>query len=195
MDNDFDIKIAQTPQEIAATMQLRREVFVEEEQVPEDKEFDNNDFIGCIHFYATDGKQAIGCLRIRFFNGFAKLERLCCKKEYRKTSLASRLTEYAFSFCEFNGYDKIVSYCTTALIPYWKKSGFTIRNDIPTQQVGNMTLHTMQKDLSPSANRISLDRPATLIESEKPMADRNFVGNKALHLLQSIYHSKTGKNL
>lgn len=192
MDNVFDIKIAQTPEEISAAMELRREVFVNEQKVPEDKEFDNNDFVGCTHLYATDGKQTIGCLRLRFFNGFAKLERLCCKKEYRKTALASQLIESAFSFCEFNGYDKIVSYCDTELVPYWKKLGFTMRTDISPQKVGTMELHTMQKKLFPPQNHISLDHPETLVQSESPLANKNFVGKKISQLLQAIYRNKTG---
>lgn len=192
MKNSFDIKIAQTAEEISAAMDLRRQIFVKEEGVPEDKEFDNNDFIGCTHFYATDDNGVIGCLRARFFNGFAKLERLCCKKEYRKTPLASQLMEYAFSFCELNGYDKAIGYCTEPLLPYWEKSGFHVIKDIPLKKVGNMELYTIQKDLNPSANGISISRPETLVQSEQPMADKNFVGNKISHLLQAIYRNKTG---
>ena len=77
MKQDFDIKIAQTAEEIQAAMQLRREVFVGEEGVPEDKEFDGNDFVCCTHFYAKDKDNVIGCVRARFFPDFVKLERLC----------------------------------------------------------------------------------------------------------------------
>ena len=166
MQQNFDIKIAETAAEIEAAMQLRRKVFVEEEGVPENKEFDGNDFICCTHFYARNQDKVIGCVRARFFPDFVKLERLCCDKEYRKTPLARQLMEYAYAFCEYKGYDKAIGYCTKRLLPYWQKSGFTLRSDIPLQKVGNMELCTIQKNLTPASDGISIERPETLLEPE-----------------------------
>lgn len=190
MKQDFDIKIAQTAEEIQAAMQLRREVFVGEEGVPEDKEFDGNDFVCCTHFYAKDKDNVIGCVRARFFPDFVKLERLCCRKEYRKTPLASQLMEYAYAFCEYKGYDKAVGYCTKSLLPYWQKSGFIPRNDIPVKKVGNMELYTIQRNLTPSANGISIERPETLLENESGMAGRDFVKRKALSIINGLKRHK-----
>ena len=186
MDQSFDIKIAETPEEINAVMQLRRKVFVEEEGVPEDKEFDRNDFISCTHIYAQEHDKIIGCVRARFSAGIAKLERLCCPKEYRKTPVAAQLMEYAFAFCEYKGYDKVVGYCTKPLLPYWEKSGFHPCTEIPVKKVGNMELYTIQKNITPSPYGVSVSRPETLLNAESDMAQKDFARRKSLKLLQGI---------
>ena len=63
---------------------IRAAVFMAEQACPDDEEFDGNDLCAT-HFLVFDGAQAVGTLRMRWFAGFAKLERAyvpvpaCCR--------------------------------------------------------------------------------------------------------------------
>lgn len=73
--------------------QIRKEVFVEEQGVPLEDEFDEFDTLDgkCEHVLVfTDGKAA-GTGRIRVVDDYGKLERICVLKEYRNSGLGKEI--------------------------------------------------------------------------------------------------------
>ena len=69
---------------------VRSATFVAEQDCPYDEEFDGNDF-SATHLLAYVGNEPVGCLRIRYFAGFAKLERLAVRHEFRNRHIGTRL--------------------------------------------------------------------------------------------------------
>jgi len=63
--------------------------------------------------------RAAGCMRIRFFADFAKIERMSIRQEFRKTRMAVQLIRATFLFCRKKGYTRIYGHSQAA----WSNSG------------------------------------------------------------------------
>ena len=80
------------------TCQLRLNVFVEEQGVPEELEIDEFDATAQ-HFIVIKNEQVIGTLRLILTESTAKLGRLVVKKSERHRGIASALMQEAELFC------------------------------------------------------------------------------------------------
>lgn len=185
-DKCFEIGIVDNLDDFLAVMQLRREVFVNEEHVSPEKEFDKNDLAGAVHFYMKDDEKVIGTLRARLFPDFVKLERLCLKKDYRKSSAAKQLIDFTFDYCAHKGYKKACGLCTEHLLPYWDKLGLKHNPNIAPIKVSNMTLYTVTKDIPPSPQRAEIEKPESLLQSEGETARRHYVNNRLSVIMASL---------
>src|SRR5580692_3110087 len=74
-DQDVSITVVRSIEDFMRVVAVRSATFVAEQDCPYEEEFDGNDF-SASHLLAYVGKEPVGCLRIRYFAGFAKLERL-----------------------------------------------------------------------------------------------------------------------
>ncbi|GGN98222.1 acetyltransferase [Saccharibacillus kuerlensis] len=68
---------------------IREEVFVKEQNVPLEDEFDQFDALDriCEHILVFYNDQAVGTGRVRFLEDVGKLERICILKPYRSLGL------------------------------------------------------------------------------------------------------------
>lgn len=76
--------------EMAAVRGLRRTVFIEEQQVPEDEEWDGRDDTAR-HLLARVGDEPAGTLRWRVLGETAKIERVCVARAVRGRGLGQAL--------------------------------------------------------------------------------------------------------
>lgn len=76
-------------EELQAAFQIRKKVFVEEQGVPLEDEFDEFDHLGelCGHILVYYKEQPAGTGRLRIVDGIGKLERICILPDYRKCGL------------------------------------------------------------------------------------------------------------
>ncbi len=83
------IKRITTEIDLQAALEIRKAVFIEEQQVPESDEFDQFDTLGdqCGHVLVYHENQPAGTGRVRIVNHTGKLERICILKPYRKYGL------------------------------------------------------------------------------------------------------------
>ncbi len=121
----ISIRVAGTIDDFLRAAVIRGAVFIGEQRCPYDEEFDGNDFTAT-HLIGFVGGEPAGCLRIRYFADFAKLERLVVRKEFRSSGLASRLVEAGVEFCRTKGYTCMCTYAQKRLVGFWSKCGFTI---------------------------------------------------------------------
>lgn len=85
------VKIATAPIELEAVYQIRSEVFVEEQNVPPEREIDEFDKTAT-HFIAYEDELPVAAARLRFTeDGYGKLERICVLKSQRGKSLGKKL--------------------------------------------------------------------------------------------------------
>jgi hypothetical protein len=70
---------------------VRSAVYIGEQSCPYDEEFDGND-LAATHLLALVDNEPAGCMRLRFFGDFAKLERLAVRK--RVPHLAHRVSSW-----------------------------------------------------------------------------------------------------
>jgi predicted GNAT family N-acyltransferase len=102
---------------------VRSATFIAEQDCPYDEEFDGNDF-SASHLLAYVGNEPVGCLRIRYFAGFAKLERLAVRHEFRSRHIGTRLMKAGVEFCRTKGYRRIYGRAQKDLLDYYVNMGW-----------------------------------------------------------------------
>ncbi|MDB5740991.1 MAG: putative N-acetyltransferase YjcF, partial [Alphaproteobacteria bacterium] len=95
---EIGVTIARTFEDLSRVVAIRSAVYIGEQECPYDEEYDGND-LAATHLLAYIGDEPVGCLRIRFFADFAKIERLAIRKEFRKTRAAFQLVRAGFKLC------------------------------------------------------------------------------------------------
>ncbi len=78
-----------TQAQLEEVFYIRRTVFVEEQGVSLEDEFDSFDTLDseCVHILVIHENQPVGTGRIRFVDEMGKLERICILKPFRKFGL------------------------------------------------------------------------------------------------------------
>lgn len=166
MEKDIDIKIVTTDEEYAQAMELRRQVFVREHNIPEELEFDGNDH-SSTHVMALSKGTPVGVMRIRYFNGFVKFERMCVLPEYRKRDISEQIMRRAMEFSAQKGYDKVYAVCKKELLNRWQRDGFAkIEGVAPTVQNG-MTVLPIVGYLPKTDNVITLQTDPMIINKQE----------------------------
>jgi predicted GNAT family N-acyltransferase len=121
---EISVRVARTIDDFMRAAVIRGAVFIGEQKCPYDEEFDGNDFTAT-HLIGYVGGEPAGCLRIRYFSDFAKLERLVVRKEFRSSGLARHLVEAGVEFCRTKGYTRMCTYAQKRLVRFWAKCGFS----------------------------------------------------------------------
>jgi len=117
------VTVARSMEDLARAFSVRSAVYVAEQDCPYDEEFDGNDFAGA-HLLGYVGDEPAGCMRIRFFAEFAKLERLAVRPEFRRMGLGIQLVRAAIEFCRVKGYRRLYAHPQLRLIDFWSRLGF-----------------------------------------------------------------------
>lgn len=75
--------------ELQKAFDIRKEIFVQEQNVPEIDEFDEFDVLDgrCHHILIETGGQSIATGRLRVVDGIGKLERICVLASHRKSGV------------------------------------------------------------------------------------------------------------
>jgi predicted GNAT family N-acyltransferase len=121
--NSIGITVARSFEDFMRVAAIRNAVYIGEQQCPYDEEYDGNDMTGT-HLLAYIGDEPVGSLRLRLFSGFAKIERLAIRKEFRKSNAAFQLVRASFKFCQKKGYGRIYAHSQSRLVGFWHRFGF-----------------------------------------------------------------------
>lgn len=136
-------KIVADEAERAKAYAVRSIVFVEEQACPYDLEFDEFD-AAAIHIIGeTDGEPfAVG--RIRFVDGYAKLERIALRQAYRKGGLGHKLIEFMIGVAQQHGYSRYKMHAQAHLVDFYRQHGFEPHGEL--FQEANIDHYVMQRD-------------------------------------------------
>ena len=197
MTDGVEIKIVHDDEEYAQAMAVRREVFVREQGIPENKEFDGNDH-GATHVLALCDGKPVGVMRIRYFNGFVKFERMCVLKNYRKSDISERIMQKGMEFAAQKGYDKVYGICKKELLNRWEKDGFAkIPGAEPTEQNG-MILIPVYAQLPEVPNVLTMQTPAEVLNAREGEWDGVYSGdvyaNMRRHMQNRLHEIRLLKN-
>src|SRR5207244_3307277 len=77
----LSVRVARTVEDLLKCFSVRAATYMAEQACPFDEEFDGNDFCAT-HFIGEIAGEPAGCLRVRHFAGFVKIERLAVRQEY-----------------------------------------------------------------------------------------------------------------
>lgn len=120
----MEVKIVTNEQELADAFEVRKIVFIHEQNVPEEEEMDAFES-DSVHFVLYDdiGKPA-GAGRFRVLDGIGKVERICVIKENRKTGAGAAIMNKIEEYAKSQGIPILKLNAQTHAIPFYSKLGY-----------------------------------------------------------------------
>ena len=117
------IRPVRTFEDMAMVVAIRSATYISEQYCLYSEEFDGNDFCAT-HLIGTIDGDAAGCIRMRYFGDFVKVERLAVRREYRRSRLAFRLVRDALALARAKGFTRFYGHARGDLVPFWAMFGF-----------------------------------------------------------------------
>lgn len=121
MDKEIIVKVADSPQSMEAIFGVRREVFVIEQSVSEEEEYDEFE-TSSTHLFATCDNRVVGTCRYRNTSQGTKLERFAVLKDYRTRSVGASLLLAALATVDQSRL--IYLHAQVQVVEFYKKYGF-----------------------------------------------------------------------
>jgi len=172
--NDLAVEVVRDLADFMKVVAIRSSVFLAEQDCPYDEEFDNNDLSAC-HLIAYLRGEPVATLRIRWFAGFAKIERVCVMKHVRGGSLVKLMIETAVELIGRKGYVHVVGYIQKRLVPFWKQLGFHPREGREGFRFSDYDYVECSRQLQPREDAISIDSNPYVIMRPEGEWDRESV--------------------
>lgn len=128
MDNITFKKVA-TRAELNGAFAVRREVFIIEQNISEDEEYDGLDD-DCLQFIARSDKKVIGTARVRFpLSDHAKIERMAVLKQFRRQGIGMHILACIEEELKVRQITEAVLHAQMVAVPFYKACGFTAIGD------------------------------------------------------------------
>ncbi|CAM3504191.1 GNAT family N-acetyltransferase [Saccharibacillus sp. WB 17] len=110
---------------------IRRDVFVAEQGVPLEDEFDEYDTLDgrCRHLLILSGETAVGTGRIRAVDGAGKLERICISAPYRKHGIGRIILNGLERLAAEQGLRRVKLHGQTQARGFYEKLGYLAASD------------------------------------------------------------------
>lgn len=122
-ENSLEIKIVQNEEERLKAFVVRSIVYIHEQNCPYGEEFDLNDFSATQILGQIAGEPVLTA-RIRYFGGFAKLERLAIRPQYRGVGYGHQLLKFMLGFCREKGFQNFYLHAQERLQTFYEGYGF-----------------------------------------------------------------------
>jgi predicted GNAT family N-acyltransferase len=158
----ISIRIARDPNDLMLVTAIRSAVYLAEQDCPIEEEFDGNDLVAA-HFIGFVGTEPAGCLRVRFFAEFAKIERLAVRHQFRRTRISFKLVQASFEYIKRKGFKKVYGHAQDRLVNFWAHFGARPLNHNRKITFSDFSYTEMVLDLEPCADAITLDSDPDVI--------------------------------
>ena len=120
----LDIRFTQNNKDMLSCLDLRRTVFIEEQNVPENEEVDGDD-PDCDHILLTVSDIPVGAARLKYYNDFIKVQRVCVLKNYRGQGIGSKIINFIIRHVEKNDIHSSVRLGSQIhALEFYKRLGF-----------------------------------------------------------------------
>ncbi|MEH7416999.1 GNAT family N-acetyltransferase [Neobacillus drentensis] len=118
--------------DLGVAFHIRKKVFVEEQGVQLEDEFDEYDTLAghCEHILVYYNEQPVGTGRIRVVDGLGKLERICILKPYRKFGLGKMIIKALEEIAEEMGVSQVKLHGQTQAEGFYQKLGYLTSSNI-----------------------------------------------------------------
>lgn len=118
--------------DLSAAFHIRKKVFVEEQGVPLEDEFDEFDTLDgqCRHILAYYDEKPVGTGRIRVVDNLGKLERICILEPYRKFGLGKVIIQTLEEIAEELGVSQVKLHGQTQAKGFYQKLGYRASSNI-----------------------------------------------------------------
>jgi len=122
--NDLIVKKVDTPQELKDAQEVRRQVFIEEQGIKPEEEFDGLDW-DSDHIIVYDNNVPVGTARIRYRNDVsAKLERIAVLKPYRGQGIGKGIVEASLKLAKAKGTSEVALNAQQLAVGFYERLGF-----------------------------------------------------------------------
>lgn len=119
----MQVMIVTNEKEYRDAVTVRRKVFVDEQHVPEDLEWDNFEETAT-HFVAYEDEQAVGAGRCRVIEGRCKIERICVLPSHRKKSIGKAIMGKIEQFARDQRWSELKLHSQTHAEKFYKQLGY-----------------------------------------------------------------------
>lgn len=128
----MDSKRITVDSDLEKAFHIRKEVFVKEQGVPLEEEFDQFDTLDgqCEHILVNYEEQPVGTGRLRVIDGIGKLERICILEPYRKFGLGKVIVKALEEIATIKGLSKVKLHGQTHAEGFYEKLGYQTSSDV-----------------------------------------------------------------
>ena len=134
--HSMEVGVVHSIEQFQKVVAIRAATYIAEQDCPYAEEFDGNDF-ACSHLLANMDGEPAGCIRLRYFAGFAKIERLAVLPRFRKSVLAIRLIKASIELARKKGYRHLYGHAEPELVNLWRRFGFRPRRSRASYSFSN----------------------------------------------------------
>jgi len=160
------VRIARDADDLMLVTAIRSAVYLAEQDCPMEEEFDGNDLVAA-HFLGFVGNEPAGCVRVRFFGEFTKVERLAVRHQYRRSRLSFRLVREALDYSRRKGFKKAYGHAQDRLIDFWAHFGARPLGHNRKLTFSDFSYTEMVLEIEPGPDAITLDSdPYVIIRPE-----------------------------
>ncbi|WP_112324025.1 GNAT family N-acetyltransferase [Oceanibium sediminis] len=124
----LEVTTVKTINDMMRVTAIRAAVYMAEQDCPYEEEFDGNDFCAT-HMIGWVNGEPVACLRLRYFGGFAKMERVAVRHHFRKTKIAFKMIRAGIEHCQRKGFSKVIGHARDELIPLYRLFGFRVEEN------------------------------------------------------------------
>ena len=162
----ISVRIARDPNDLMLVTAIRAAVYLAEQDCPIEEEFDGNDLVAA-HFIGFVGSEPAGCLRVRFFGEFAKVERLAVRHQFRRSRVSFKLVQASVDYIKRKGFRKIYGQAQDRLVDFWAHFGAKPLGHNRKLTFSDFSYTEMVLDIEPDVDAITLDSdPYVIIRPE-----------------------------
>lgn len=129
MSNQARVKLVETPEEMDAVKALRVRVFVQEQKVPLDEEFDEYDG-EAIHAVAVLDGRVVGTGRMyRNSSGETQIGRMAVEMGHRRRGVGGLILAFLEERARRNGVDRVMLHAQTYVRPFYERHGYVAEGE------------------------------------------------------------------
>jgi hypothetical protein len=120
---NISIQITHWDSAKSMVMPIRHEIFIHEQKVPEELEWDEFDQ-DALHAIVKKDQQVIGTARLIINNTIAKIGRMAIQKEYREQGIGQKLLSTLIQTAKEKGAQECILHAQTHAIAFYAKADF-----------------------------------------------------------------------
>jgi predicted GNAT family N-acyltransferase len=167
------VTVVRSLEDLMQAMSIRSLVYMGEQFCPYEEEFDGNDIAGATHLIARIGREPVGCVRLRWFCDFAKLERLTVAPHCRGGVVPRALLDAAFDLAAKKGYRHIMGHTQVRLAPVLKRlAKVNVRAGRPSFKFSDHEYVETIRELTPPEDAVTIDSDPMVVLRPEGAWDR-----------------------
>ena len=122
-------KIVTTEEELQQAFAVRKTVFVQEQHVPQELEWDEFEATA-LHVIGTLDQRVLATGRLRFFDAYTKIERVAVLKPYRRQGIGTQLMQFLMNESCKRGKNHFMAHVQVAVREFYEQLGFIQVSDM-----------------------------------------------------------------